>query len=500
MRDILSNAMLLRRDRIAVIDKGISYTYDAILADVESLHRRVRHLSGNHILVLAERSYASVALYAYSVVKGCTLAPVSPNIDRRSLDRLLTELPVKFIYADRSATAQRPFVQTSGYPVLVNDSDGELAACSLLPAAADRGRSASPEDSRCPDLYLIFTSGSTGNPKGVKVSERHLLAYLQGVQQAFGLAGTDVISHISPLTFDFSIHEIFLALFNGATVAVLRENDKFRFTEYLTRNRVTVWSSVPSTLGYMIKTRQLKPGQYPDLRLAFVGGEPVSVDYLRAFAQAAPNATIYSYYGPTECTVAMMACRFQPQFDYGQYMPLGESFGGHRMLLKSADQPLREQGTGEAYIAGPQVLSQYWNNPGQSAARFSHHPEYGYLFKTGDIVSRDEHGVYHFMGREDDDIKIGGYRFDTVACRQFIKEISRADEVLVTAARRGPGSELQELLVITANSALSSGQLARLFRDSYDNYIQPRFYNVAAFPRNANGKIDKKKLLERFAR
>ena len=86
-----------------------------MLADVESLHRRVRHLSGNHILVLAERSYASVALYAYSVIKGCTLVPVSPNIDRQSLKRLLTELPLKFIYVDRSAAAQRPLVQASGY-------------------------------------------------------------------------------------------------------------------------------------------------------------------------------------------------------------------------------------------------------------------------------------------------------------------------------------------------------------------------------------------------
>ncbi|WP_241824015.1 AMP-binding protein, partial [Enterovibrio norvegicus] len=110
-----------------------------------------------------------------------------------------------------------------------------------------------------PDLYLIFTSGSTGNPKGVSVETHNLLNYLETTRDEFGICADDVLSHISPLSFDFSIHEIFIALFNQAAIAVLRENDKFNFSGYLLRHAVSVWASVPSTLAYLNKTRQLNP-------------------------------------------------------------------------------------------------------------------------------------------------------------------------------------------------------------------------------------------------
>ena len=495
MRDILYNTLVDAKQNTAVIDAGVYYTYEQLLSDVEGLHKRIGRRQGTHILMSAQRCYTSIALYVYSVIYQCTLVPVSAGIDEKSLERLIDELPVRFFYTDNASSKLLQKVNEKNIPTVITQAGRRLDEALLEKFSQEKNTDLSAQKN--PYLYLIFTSGSTGNPKGVTVAEQNLLAYMEGVKTAFGFSSDDVISHISPLTFDFSIHEIFIALYNQCAIAILRENDKFNFAAFLRDYKVSVWSSVPSTLAYLQKTRQLKKSQYPDLRLAFVGGEPVSVRLLQAFSQAAPNCTIFSYYGPTECTVAMMACLYQPGNSYERYMPLGAPFGGHRVLIRAeGDETFSESGRGEAYIAGPQVLEAYWNNPQQTRQRFSYDEQYGYLFKTGDIVERDQDGTYHFITRDDDDIKIGGYRFDTAACREFISSVSGADDVVVTPTRREGDEGFTELLVITANADVSETHLAKLFRDNYDNYIQPRFFNLPQMPRNENGKIDKRALLD----
>ncbi|OEF49758.1 hypothetical protein A1OW_01420 [Enterovibrio norvegicus] len=512
MRDTLYNVMVEAADRIAVLDQDKTFRYRDVLDDAAHLHEQLNTAArggptGTHIIMSAERSYTSVVMYVFSVVYGYTLVPVTAEIDNRSLTRLINELPVAFFFTDtltdKGTSRLLAVAQQASCPTLVAErgkplSDGAFHQ-PLPPLNNSREWLAAPSQDN-PDLYLIFTSGSTGNPKGVSVETHNLLNYLEATRDEFGVHADDVLSHISPLSFDFSIHEIFIALFNQAAIAVLRENDKFNFSGYLTRHAVSVWASVPSTVAYLNKTRQLNPNQYPALRLAFVGGEPVQPSLLHTLTQAAPNCTVYSYYGPTECTVAMMACLYDPTKEYAQHMPLGRPFGGHRLLIQTeADGKFHATGTGEAYIAGPQVLKAYWKNPEQTALRFSYHPEHGYMFRTGDIIRIEEDGNHVFIARQDDDIKIGGYRFNTAACRTFVEEQTNAEDVVVTPFSHSNEGTFDRLLVVTVNAEISEAALARIFRDQYDNYVQPHFVNVSELPMNRNGKLDKKALMEKVA-
>lgn len=509
MRDKLFNTMVDAGERKAVLDQGKTYRYHELIHDVEALKSKLAETNGErqygtHIIMSAQRSYQSIALYVFSVVYGYTLVPVTAEIDNRSLARLLRELPVAFFYADNADSRLLEEAKAHGCPTLVSH-DGQYlnqARFHAGDAAYQYIAKSFPMpslDNR--ELYLIFTSGSTGNPKGVSVETDNLLNYLAATREEFGIQADDILSHISPLSFDFSIHEIFIALFNQSAIAVLCENDKFNFSGYLKANAVSVWASVPSTVSYLQKTRQLQPGQYPGLRLAFVGGEPVQPTLLKALKDAAPNCSIFSYYGPTECTVAMMACRFDPNNHYPQHMPLGKPFGGHRLLVQpTPESDLQPFGTGEAYISGPQVLKSYWKNPEQTALRFAYSPEYGNLFRTGDIIRIEDDGNHVFIARQDDDIKIGGYRFNTAACQSFVKEKSRAEDVVVMSFTQGDAGTFERLLVVTVNAEISEAALARIFRDQYDNYVQPHFVNVTSLPQNRNGKLDKKALIKQVTR
>jgi len=495
-------------DRVAVLDQDKIYSYQDLLNDATLLHKKLTvatngQPTGTHILMSAQRSYTSVVMYVFSVVYGYTLVPVTAEIDNRSLARLIDELPIAFFFTDISSSRLLTVAKQSGSPTLVA-SCGDLLNEGVFhqpcpPRNVGNERIPTPSTNN-PDLYLIFTSGSTGNPKGVSVETHNLLNYLETTRDEFGIHADDILSHISPLSFDFSIHEIFIALFNQAAIAVLRENDKFNFSGFLSRHAVSVWASVPSTVAYLNKTRQLNPNQYPSLRLAFVGGEPVQPSILHTLSLAAPNCTVYSYYGPTECTVAMMACLYDPTMEYFQHMPLGQPFGGHRLFIQSEqDATFHETGTGEAYIAGPQVLKAYWKNPEQTSIHFSYHPEHGYMFRTGDIIRIEEDGNHVFIARQDDDIKIGGYRFNTAACRTFVEEMTKAEDVVVTLFSSSSEGTFDRLLVITVNAKISEAALARIFRDQYDNYVQPHFINVSELPRNRNGKLDKKTLMDKVA-
>jgi acyl-CoA synthetase (AMP-forming)/AMP-acid ligase II len=494
MRDILSNTINSAGNLTSVIDNGNRYSYAELSVDVSRFADKVDVFDGSYIIMDALRSYTSIALYVYSLLHNCTLVPISNNIDRNSLQRLADELPVKFFYSDNSQSPVIEFAREMHIPVAVSTLGEELSQAQVQGTSLTHENFQNSEDN---PIYLIFTSGTTGNPKGVLVHGHNLLAYMQGTQAAFKFNQQDVFGHISPLTFDFSIHEIFLALYNQAAIAVLRENDKFNIAGFIQDCAVSVWSSVPSTISYLHKTSKLNTDEYPSLRLAFIGGEPVSVSLLEQLAVAAQQCNIYSYYGPTECTVAMMAYPFSPGKIDERFMPLGIPFGDHKMLIMDGDSgELDEYGQGHGYIAGPQVLEQYWHNPQLSRERFFHHDQYGPLFKTGDIISREKGEVYKFITRDDDDIKVGGYRFDTAACREYVFNVSGADAVIVTPMKRKGEDSYSKLVVFTENSQIPETRIAKLFRDNYDNYIQPKFVDVEKFPITTNGKVDKASLME----
>ncbi|MBA3353757.1 MAG: AMP-binding protein, partial [Blastocatellia bacterium] len=178
-----------------------------------------------------------------------------------------------------------------------------LGSEELSPAEEWRPVDVSPDS----NAYLLFTSGSTGQPKGVMVSHANVLHYVAYVMSRYGFTSNDRLSQTFDMTFDLSVHDMFVAWHCGACLCCPTQKQLIKPGDFINEARLTAWFSVPSTAVFMRRFGVLKPGMYPELRLSLFCGEALPVEIVRDWRLAAPNSIIENIYGPTELTIACTA-------------------------------------------------------------------------------------------------------------------------------------------------------------------------------------------------
>ena len=254
-----------------------------------------------------------------------------------------------------------------------------------------------------PPAYIMFTSGTTGVPKGIAISWANLEAYLAGIEQLFDFSEDDRFSQFFNLSFDLSVHDMFVAWTHGASLHVPSKAELMDPVGFARGHELTVWFSVPSAASLAMRFRKLRENGLPTLRHALFCGEALSGEVARAFAAAAPNAAITNLYGPTEATIAITACRLPgsaASCDDG-IVPIGSAFLGQETLVLKDDLTAVASGeVGELWLGGSQIAGGYTNNPDQTRSKFRRFSHPGHSsevwYATGDLVEEHpEHGLLY---------------------------------------------------------------------------------------------------------
>ncbi len=146
---------------------------------------------------------------------------------------------------------------------------------------------------------IEFTSGTTGMPKGVMVPIAAVNNYLNVMQQWFPLTRDDRVAETCDITFDLSVHNMFLAWRAGASLQIMTPMHMLAPARFIRERKITSWLSVPSIIALMRKAKTLGPGTLPSLRLSFFCGEPLPVRAAQAWTEAAPNSIVENIYGPS---------------------------------------------------------------------------------------------------------------------------------------------------------------------------------------------------------
>ncbi|KPF66591.1 hypothetical protein IP69_14590 [Bosea sp. AAP35] len=346
--------------------------------------------------------------------------------------------------------------------------------------------------------YVIFTSGTTGLPKGVMISAGSLAHYVEQSRGWTGYRPEDRIGEACDVTFDLTVHNLFLCLAAGGSLHVMSQLELLAPARFIRRQELTVWMSVPTVIGLMRRSGALKPGVLPSLRLSIFCGEPLAIEAAQAWAVAAPNSVVENIYGPTECTVIGLRQRLTSppvMTESRGILAIGQPYPTMEVaILDDAQRPAPPGAPGEIALAGPQVGMGYFGQPELTADRFRV-IEGKRWYLTGDLGSRDADGVFHHLGRVDNQVKVKGNRIELEEVDMHLRRAA-GTELAATVAWPVTHGSAEGLVSFVVRGEVAEEDIRVRMLASLPRYMMPAaIHRLETMPQNVNGKIDRRALV-----
>ena len=455
------------------------------------------------------------------LLAGCNYTPVKSNIDEYRLLDILDGAKINFFIGDQdnieifennfNALNKKPThapifiavdpVSTDKICLPRNDIHQKTEATPLVGSLCSKDE----------DLaYILFTSGSTGEPKGVKVSHANLTAYISAISELWKMPAGFRMSQFHDLSFDPSISDIFFTFCNGGTLCVVPQNEMLLPNEFIIREKINIWSSVPSVGNFMLQMDCLEANSFSTLKIVRFAGEPLSETLAKAWQAAAPGASIENHYGPTEATIDVcrnVYCNEQQMRSFNnQIVPIGHAFPGTRVEILAEDNILihQENIKGEIVFKGPQITKGYLNDQKKTNlnfVRFEWDDTNEIWYKSGDIGFRNSYGLLECVGRVDSQIKIMGRRVEIGAVEFVLRKFKLTENVVVVPLRdqRGHANSIIAFTLFDMTKA-DIIHLRKQSAELLDSVFFPKkFFTITEFPLAPSGKTDRK-LLETMAK
>ena len=303
---------------------------------------------------------------------------------------------------------------------------------------------------------------------------------------------------VTSISFDISVLELFWTLTRGFTVVLSSGRDSDDLAGEITRFHVTHLQMTP-TLARMLTLNAEAFAALGSVRKMLLGGEAVPASLVHKLRERY-QGEVFNVYGPTETTVWSTACLVT---EVGSTVPIGRPILNTEIHLLDSEQKRVPDGeVGELYIGGNGVSRGYWNRPDLTAERFLILPAIssGRLYRTGDLARFLPDGNIDFAGRSDYQVKLRGHRIEPAEI-EFALEQSTGVRQAVVLPRLEPSGDqrlVAFLVPVSEPSDTAAGSpMRRILESKLPEYMIPAtFVWIEALPLTANGKIDRKRLLD----
>lgn len=349
-------------------------------------------------------------------------------------------------------------------------------------------------------LYVLFTSGSTGVPKGVTITHRSVIDYIDWVTETFDITEKDSFGNQAPFYFDNSILDIYSTLKSGATTWIIPKNlfaQPVLLLEYLKEKKINTIFWVPSALIVVAKLKAFRNVDLSDtLKRVLFCGEVMPNKQLNVWRKFLPEALYANLYGPTEITDACTYYIVDREFSDDEPLPIGIPMANTDILvLNEKDEPVTGDEVGELCVRGTSLSMGYYNNPEKTREAFVQNPLNSFvpetIYRTGDLVKYNEHGEIIYLSRKDFQIKHMGHRIEL---GEIETAVSSLEEISLCCCLY---DEKKQKIVLFLEGELEKAYINERISKLVPEYMLPnKVISLPQMPINANGKIDRVKLKE----
>ncbi|MCB1906877.1 MAG: amino acid adenylation domain-containing protein, partial [Rhodocyclaceae bacterium] len=346
--------------------------------------------------------------------------------------------------------------------------------------------------------YVMYTSGSTGTPKGVMVPHR-AIARLVCNSDYCRLEAGDVVAQVANPAFDATTFEIWAPLLNGSSLRIVPAGvalDPPRLIDALARGGVSTLFLTTALFNEVVRSR---PTAFAGLRQVLFGGEAVDAQRVRECLVTGKPQRLIHVYGPTEATTFATWYPVAAVDPRSRMVPIGRPIANTRVyVLDEHRQPVPVGVAGELYLGGDGLARGYWKRPELTAERFVPDPFSGRagarLYRTGDRVRYLADGNIEYLGRQDHQVKLRGYRIEPGEIEALLGELPAVREAVVVLREDTAGDARLVAYLVGRESIDVAALRAALGRTLPEYMIPSAFVVLAALPLTPNGKIDRRAL------
>lgn len=465
-------------ERTALVFKEKEFTY----GQVDRISDRIAaFLSGNGVgrgdivSILIPRCEYMVTASLGALKTGAAYQPLDPSYPTDRLTFMMKDADCRLLIADESLLAKVP------------DYDGEILLTKDIPSlpAGERMEQTPDPD----DLFiLLYTSGSTGMPKGVMVEHGNMVNFCTWYRDHFQIDEHCRVGGYASYGFDANMMETYPALTSGATLFIVEEEirlDLLAMEEWY-KSRAITHAFMTTQIARQFYTMASIPG----LRYLNTGGEKLVPVTPREDGPMLTNC-----YGPTECTIMTHAMSVDRL--YGR-VPIGKPLPNLKCYVVDENMHrLPPLVPGELLVAGHSVARGYLNRPDLTEKAFipnPFHDEPGYdrIYRTGDVVRLLPDGNYDFIGRNDGQVKVRGFRIELSEVESIILEFPGIEDVTVQVFEHEDSGEKYIAAYVVSEKEVDDSALKEFIRSGKPAYMVPSvIMQIEAIPLNQNQKVNK---------
>lgn len=352
------------------------------------------------------------------------------------------------------------------------------------------------------DPYCIInTSGSTGTPKGVVLNHKSFIDFTEWAVPTLKISENEVIGSLSPLYFDIYSFELCMLMARGATLVIIPDQlatFPAKLIEFLAQRKTTYIFWVPTIMVNIANLDLFATYKLPDLKTIWFAGEVFPTKHLNYWREHLPHATFINLYGPIEITLDCTYYVVKKDFPNDVPIPIGYPCRNTDVLILNEEDKLAGiNEKGELCVRGTSLALGYYNDPEKTAKAFvqnplnTNYPEI--IYRTGDVVYKNEEGEIIFVGRKDFQVKHLGYRID----------LSEIEHVIVNTWGKVPNAcvlynnnKKEVCLFYEGNEEISPAEFRKELIQYLPKYMVPTHFRLfKEMPRNPNGKIDRNLLV-----